>query len=137
MAVVSDVSFEESCEGSSADPSWPFGSFALPFFGVALGAFRCLFVCVGVSSDSSSRFPACFLVELRGVGVGAPGVSVPPRVVTMATPILQVWLCPGKRVTCVRCVGDGAQLSSQHQKRFWRAKISRPLRTPETSHHHI
>jgi hypothetical protein len=50
--------------------------------------FLCRFTCVGVSSDSSSRFPAAFLVELRGVGVGAPGVSVPPRVVTIAIPLL-------------------------------------------------
>jgi hypothetical protein len=40
---------------------------------------------------------------------------------------------PGKSATLLCGVWVGAQLSSRHQKRFWRAKISRPLRTSETN----
>ena len=92
--------------------------------------FLCLFVCVGVSSDSSSRFPAAFLVELRGVGVGAPGVSVPPRVVTIASSLLWV---DTRRVRTATVLVVAALVDRAMWKRFWRAKISRPLRTPETS----
>lgn len=91
MAMVSEVLSADSCEGASASDAF----LVVLFLDEGVDAdFRCLFACVGVSSDSSSRFPAAFLVELRGVGVGvgAPGVSVPPRVVTIATLFLWAWM---------------------------------------------
>jgi hypothetical protein len=86
-AVVSEATSTDSCEVSSAGASDSCVDLAVFFFCADAGAaFLGLLVCVGVSSDSNSRFPAVFRVELRGVGVG-PGVSVPPRVVTMMVTI--------------------------------------------------
>jgi hypothetical protein len=81
--MVSEAASTDSCEVSSAGTLDSGVGLAAVFFCADAGAvFLGLLVCVGVSSDSNSRFPAVFRVELRGVGVG-PGVSVPPRVVTM------------------------------------------------------
>ena len=92
--LVSGTSLERTAtwivsKSSSTDASTSLGSssssgvFSTSF---VLGSvvFRCLLTCVGVSNDSSSRFPTLFFVELRGVVPTVPGVSVPPRVVTIA-----------------------------------------------------
>jgi hypothetical protein len=84
--MVSEILSADTCEGSCEGASDSATCLLVLFLDEDVGAdFLCLFACVGVSSDSSSRFPAALLAELRGVGVGAPGVSVPPRVVTIAT----------------------------------------------------
>ena len=75
-AMVSEVSPEDSWEGSVA------GTCSASVFLGADAVFLCRLARDGVSSVSSSRFPAGFLTELHGVA--APGVSVPPRVVTIA-----------------------------------------------------
>jgi hypothetical protein len=84
-AIVSEVSSVQSRIGS-----WVAGtrivSASFFFFGVIL---FCLFDAVGVpaaSSDSNSRFPTLPFAEPRGVtSWSVPGVSVPRRVVTMAS----------------------------------------------------
>lgn len=128
---MSETSSTDSCESPCEGASESAVCLADLFLEDDVGAdFLCLFVCVGVSSDSSSRFPAAFLVELRGVGVGAPGVSVPPRVVTIASSLLWV---DTRRVRTATVLVVAALVDRAMWKRFWRAKISRPLRTPETS----